>query len=287
MCSATAAVPWGSTAVAGPARATLTRGALTRQTLTRQTLTTKTVVRQARCRNVCSTRFLAPRRCAPLVSRCVPISAVGSACCSRRKCSGSLSSPMPPVSRTQVPQLSSTTRRVLSRARDEPVPFRRTVGRPVEPVVASSAGGAGRGLRDLPCVAWQPSRSADLSRVGVTRPMTSAPHACVWRMDGAGPLLDWLGVPRRYRYGRASALDGGEESLAGLVLLDLPDHDSVVAGSTAQVDRLVALADLMIWVLDPQKYADAAVHRRYFTPLAGHSAVTTVVLNQADRLTDQ
>ena len=41
----------------------------------------------------------------------------------------------------------------------------------------------------------------------------------------------------------------------------------------------------MIWVLDPQKYADAAVHRRFLVPLAGHSEVVAVVLNQADLLT--
>lgn len=146
--------------------------------------------------------------------------------------------------------------------------------------VVALAGGTGSGKSAL----FNALAGAELSAVGVTRPVTSAPHACVWRMDGAGPLLDWLGVPRRYRYRRSSALDEGEESLSGLVLLDLPDHDSVVAGSTAEVDRLVGLADLMIWVLDPQKYADAAVHRRYLAPLAGHSAVTVVVLNQADTL---
>jgi GTP-binding protein EngB required for normal cell division len=150
-----------------------------------------------------------------------------------------------------------------------------------EHTVVALAGGTGSGKSSL----FNALAGADLSPVGVTRPITIAPHACVWRTDGAGPLLDWLGVPRRYRYGRASALDSGEESLAGLVLLDLPDHDSVVTGSSAEVDRLVGLADLMIWVLDPQKYADAAVHRRYLAPLAGHSAVTAVVLNQADHLT--
>jgi len=152
-----------------------------------------------------------------------------------------------------------------------------------EHTVVALAGGTGSGKSSL----FNALAGAELSPVGVTRPMTNAPHACIWQAEGAGPLLDWLGVPRRYRYGRATALDGGEESLAGLVLVDLPDHDSVVAGSLAEVDRLVGLADLMIWVLDPQKYADAAVHRRYLAPLAGHSAVTTVVLNQADRLTDQ
>ena len=114
--------------------------------------------------------------------------------------------------------------------------------------------------------------------------MTLDAHACVWGMEGAGPLLEWLGVQHRYRYARSSALDEGERSLRGLVLLDVPDHDSVLGG-TSEVSRLVELADLMVWVLDPQKYADAAVHSRYLTPMAGHSSVIMVVLNQSDLLT--
>ena len=39
-----------------------------------------------------------------------------------------------------------------------------------------------------------------------------------------------------------------------------------------------------MWVLDPEKYADAAVHDRYLVPLAGHAGVLLVVLNQVDRL---
>jgi hypothetical protein len=50
------------------------------------------------------------------------------------------------------------------------------------------------------------------------------------------------------------------------------------------VDRLVQLVDVLVWVLDPQKYADAAVHSRYLEPLAGHAGVLVVVLNQVDRL---
>ena len=118
----------------------------------------------------------------------------------------------------------------------------------------------------------------------MTRPTTKHSHACVWGMEGAAPLLDWLGVQRRHRYARASALDEGEASLTGMLLLDLPDHDSVVTGSAALVDRLVKLADMLVWVLDPLKYADASVHRRYLVPLAGHASVTTVVLNQVDTL---
>jgi len=146
--------------------------------------------------------------------------------------------------------------------------------------VVALAGGTGSGKSTL----FNALAGANFSPAGVTRPTTKHSHACVWGMDGAGPLLDWLGVQRRHRYGRASALDEGESSLGGLLLLDLPDHDSVVTGSAALVDRLVKMADMLVWVLDPLKYADASVHRRYLVPLAGHAAVVSVVLNKADTL---
>jgi energy-coupling factor transporter ATP-binding protein EcfA2 len=141
------------------------------------------------------------------------------------------------------------------------------------------AGGTGSGKSSL----FNVLAGAQFSPVGVLRPVTREAHACVWGMEGAGPLLDWLGVKPRDRYGRSSALDEGERALTGLVLVDLPDHDSVLSGDSA-VRRLVAQADLMVWVLDPQKYADAAVHSRYLVPMAGHSSVIAVALNQADLL---
>jgi GTP-binding protein EngB required for normal cell division len=146
--------------------------------------------------------------------------------------------------------------------------------------VVALAGGTGSGKSTL----FNALSGANFSPAGVTRPTTKHSHACVWGMDGAAPLLDWLGVQRRHRYARASALDEGEATLNGLLLLDLPDHDSVVSGSAALVDRLVKMADMLVWVLDPLKYADASVHRRYLVPLAGHSAVMSVVLNKADTL---
>jgi GTP-binding protein EngB required for normal cell division len=146
--------------------------------------------------------------------------------------------------------------------------------------VVSLAGGTGSGKSSL----FNQLAGADFSTVGVTRPVTRAAHACVWGVSGSGSLLDWLGVPRRHRYARSSALGSGEQSMSGLVLLDLPDHDSVMGHATNLVDQLVGLSDLIVWVLDPQKYADAAVHRRFLVPLAGHSEVIAVVLNQADLL---
>src|SRR3984885_1402652 len=146
--------------------------------------------------------------------------------------------------------------------------------------VVALAGGTGSGKSTL----FNALSGATFSPPGVTRPTTRHVHACVWGIQGAAPLLDWLNVQRRHRYARASVLASGASDLDGLLLLDLPDHDSVVTASMAAVDRLAKLADMVIWVLDPQKYADAAVHNRSLIPLAGHASVFTVVLNQIDLL---
>jgi hypothetical protein len=69
-----------------------------------------------------------------------------------------------------------------------------------------------------------------------------------------------------------------------VVLLDLPDHDSTEVSHHLEVDRLIELADLMVWVLDPQKYADAAIHGRYLAPLSTHKDVMLVVLNHIDEV---
>ncbi len=124
----------------------------------------------------------------------------------------------------------------------------------------------------------------ELSAVGVRRPTTSWATACVWGSDGAGELLDWLGIPPRHQTTRDSMLDTRRESqaLEGVVLLDLPDHDSTEVSHHLEVDRLVALADMLVWVLDPQKYADAAIHDRYLAPLRTHEGVMVVVLNHID-----
>jgi GTPase Era involved in 16S rRNA processing len=126
----------------------------------------------------------------------------------------------------------------------------------------------------------------ELSAVGVRRPTTSWASACVWGRDGAEELLEWLGIPPRHQTTRDSMLDSGrrgaDSELDGVVLLDLPDHDSTEVAHHLEVDRLVDLADLLVWVLDPQKYADAAIHDRYLAPSAEHQDVMLVVLNHID-----
>ena len=145
--------------------------------------------------------------------------------------------------------------------------------------VVALAGATGSGKSTL----FNALSGAEVSSPGVRRPTTGVAHATVWGPAESGPvgaadrLLDWLEVPRRHRHPPEPALDG-------LILLDLPDHDSVRIEHRLEVDRLVGLVDVLVWVLDPEKYADAAVHDRYLVPLAGHAGVLLVVLNQVDRL---
>ncbi|WP_406039255.1 50S ribosome-binding GTPase [Micromonospora sp. NBC_00898] len=148
--------------------------------------------------------------------------------------------------------------------------------------VVALAGATGSGKSSL----FNALARLELSPVGVRRPTTGVAHACVWGpLGGASRLLDWLGVLPRHRFVRESALDGDDEStLHGLVLLDLPDFDSVQRTHRLEVDRLLGLVDLVVWVVDPQKYADRVIHRSYLREFHRHRDVTVVVLNQADRL---
>ena len=129
----------------------------------------------------------------------------------------------------------------------------------------------------------------ELSAVGVRRPTTSWATACVWGTQGARELLEWLGIPDRHQTTRDSMLDTRREGqeLDGVVLLDLPDHDSTEVSHHLEVDRLVVLVDMLVWVLDPQKYADAAIHDRYLNPLRSHDEVMVVVLNHIDTVPEE
>ncbi|NLU77916.1 ABC transporter [Micromonospora sp. HNM0581] len=148
--------------------------------------------------------------------------------------------------------------------------------------VVALAGATGSGKSSL----FNAMARMELSPVGVRRPTTGVTHACVWGpLDGGTRLLDWLGVLPRHRFVRESLLDGDDEStLHGLILLDLPDFDSVEHAHRLEVDRLLGLVDLVVWVVDPQKYADRVMHRSYLREFRRHRDVTVVVLNQSDRL---
>ncbi|MBV9023097.1 MAG: 50S ribosome-binding GTPase, partial [Streptomycetaceae bacterium] len=156
--------------------------------------------------------------------------------------------------------------------------------------VVALAGATGSGKSSL----FNALTGIEISEIGVRRPTTVSPVACAWDRGGAAPLLDWLGIPPQARFGQRALLDGvhtrfggPDAGLEGLVLLDLPDHDSAAPGHRQQVDRLLELVDVVVWVLDPEKYADAVLHECYLQPFAGHADVMIVVLNQIDRLREE
>ncbi|MDB1086763.1 50S ribosome-binding GTPase [Streptomyces sp. ACA25] len=141
------------------------------------------------------------------------------------------------------------------------------------------AGATGSGKSTL----FNALAGAQLSEAGVRRPTTSGAVSCTWDAGpGPGPegLLERLGIPGRARR-RAHVID---PALRGLILLDLPDYDSFARGHREQADRLLSLVDAVIWVVDPEKYADAVLHERYLRAFAGHAEVSFIVLNQIDRL---
>ncbi|SFK32776.1 dynamin family protein [Cellulomonas sp. KH9] len=169
---------------------------------------------------------------------------------------------------------------LVARTRDLLERVRERAGLSAEHTVVALAGATGSGKSSL----FNALVGDELAATGVQRPTTSHPLAVVVGEDpdgsGPGQLLDWLEVRRRHAVPPAVAAG----LTGGLVLLDLPDHDSVVVEHRLRAERLVARADLLVWVVDPQKYADGALHERYLRPLAGRDDVVVLVLNQADRL---
>ncbi|MFM9442123.1 GTPase [Streptomyces acidiscabies] len=172
-------------------------------------------------------------------------------------------------------RLDGKTLAEAGRVLDEAAARRRLSG---QHTVVAIAGATGSGKSQL----FNALAGVTISETGVRRPTTAAPIACSWS-DGAAGLIDRLGIPGRLRR-RPVQSPEAEAQLRGLVLVDLPDHDSAAVLHREQVDRVLALVDAVIWVVDPEKYADAVIHERYLRPMAGHAEVMFVVLNQIDRL---
>ncbi|WP_020136075.1 YfjP family GTPase [Streptomyces sp. 351MFTsu5.1] len=176
------------------------------------------------------------------------------------------------LSRTR---LDSRTLAEAGQVLDEAAARRRLSG---QHTVVAIAGATGSGKSQL----FNALAGVAISETGVRRPTTAAPIACSWS-DGSASLIERLGIPPRLRRRPLQSAES-EAQLRGLVLVDLPDHDSAAVQHREHVDRILALVDAVIWVVDPEKYADAILHERYLRPMAGHAEVMFVVLNQIDRL---
>ncbi|QOQ38875.1 dynamin family protein [Trueperella pecoris] len=145
---------------------------------------------------------------------------------------------------------------------------RRALGAQMTIVALAGATGAGKSSLLNALVGSQ------IAHASAIRPTTSQPLAV--SNVPAAEVLDWLEIKERHE---------AELSHHGpTVLIDLPDIDSTEFVHRQSAQRLASLVDVVVWVLDPQKYADAVVHEDYLSMLSEHAATTIVVLNQADRL---
>src|SRR4029079_2950564 len=106
--------------------------------------------------------------------------------------------------------------------------------------VVALAGATGSGKSSM----FNALAGTPLVEVGVRRPTTAVTSGAAWGAEDASDLFAWLDVRSRHQ---VPAEAGGD--LDGLVLLDLPDHDSTEIAHHLEVDRLVELVDLLVWVV--------------------------------------
>jgi GTP-binding protein EngB required for normal cell division len=147
-------------------------------------------------------------------------------------------------------------------------------GFPTDLYVLALAGGTGVGKSSLlNALAGEP-----ISAAGPVRPTTSQPSAWVpaSRLADAAPLLEWLGG--------AAVRTHGATTLDGLVVLDLPDLDSIARAHRDRVDAVLPRIDAVLWVADPEKYQDAILHDGYLRTWVRRLERQAVVINKVDRV---
>lgn len=145
---------------------------------------------------------------------------------------------------------------------------------PEDLAVVALAGGTGSGKSSL----FNALAGADLVDVGGVRPTTTEPAAVIPR--GLGDSLSGY-------LKRIGVIEMHEADVGGFCVIDLPDTDSVELSHRDMVEEILPMVDLVMWVLDPEKYKDARLHGDFIKPLADYSAQFVFVLNQADRISGE
>jgi GTP-binding protein EngB required for normal cell division len=141
--------------------------------------------------------------------------------------------------------------------------------------VVALAGGTGVGKSAL----LNRLTGSEVAEEGRRRPTTSVPLAVSARASvEVDALLDWLDIADRRTV--PDALPDG------LVVVDLPDHDSVVEEHHVTAERLRRRVDALVVVTDPLKYARADLHTGLLGDLVAHADVTLVGFNRIDELDD-
>lgn len=116
----------------------------------------------------------------------------------------------------------------------------------------------------------------EIASTSPVRPHTTEPLALVPESPEPAlrSLLGRLGVSRTV----------SQDRFPDFAILDMTDVDSIAVEHRVQVERLLPEVDVVLWVLDPVKYADPALHRDFIAPLAGSADRLVFVLNKVDQL---
>lgn len=143
-----------------------------------------------------------------------------------------------------------------------------------EALVVAFAGGTGSGKSSI----LNAMVGTEVVPTGIVRPTTqvaTAVHANREFTDLA-PLIGAIGAS-------STIIEAGA---GDIVFVDLPDFDSTEAAHRHVVQEVLPRVDAVIWVLDPEKYADPVLHREFLERLVPYEGQFVFALNQVDRLGD-
>lgn len=174
--------------------------------------------------------------------------------------------------RTLASALSVVPPGELDRAAHVILRLRHRIDYPEDLAVVALAGGTGSGKSSL----FNQLLDSDAAEVGGVRPTTSKPLISVprGRSNEIAGYLHWFGPAERSSHERPE----------GVVLIDLPDTDSVETDHRLVVENLLPRVDAVVWVVDVEKYRDDSLHRGFLRRHAAHGERFLFALNQVDRL---
>lgn len=141
---------------------------------------------------------------------------------------------------------------------------------PEEPLLVAVFGPTGSGKSTL----LNALAGSVISRAGAVRPTTDRPVAWCHRETR---------LPESLRStGEVDRVDASDALLTRLTLVDTPDIDSYVAAHREQTERILSIADAVVYVTTPQRYGDA-VPWSFLRRLAERRVPLLVVANRMTR----
>ncbi len=167
-------------------------------------------------------------------------------------------------SEEQISSFTSETQELLARAKVSG-----------DTILIGIAGGTGVGKSTL----INALAKANISSPSDRRPYTD--RAIIYRHEEVETLLDT--DPGLFRKPDATHRI---DSIRDTVVLDMPDFDSHEQGNALTVSKLAPHMDMMVWVVSPEKYADASFFA-FIKNCQTHKDNFCFVFNKSDQLLDQ